>query len=150
MARHARRRILQGSLALAGFSLLAGCGLVTLPGRGPKRPARVGYLSALSPNARTIAAFREGMQAQGFREDQDYVLESRYAEGRSERLPDLAAELVNLPVDVVLAEARLATTAAKQATATVPIVMAAIGSDPVALGLTIPQSVLAQATEIIQ
>lgn len=132
MARHARRRILQGSLALAGFSLLAGCGLVTLPGRGPKRPARVGYLSALSPNARTIAAFREGMQAQGFREDQDYVLESRYAEGRSERLPDLA------------------TTAAKQATATVPIVMAAIGSDPVALGLTIPQSVLAQATEIIQ
>jgi putative ABC transport system substrate-binding protein len=75
------------------------------------------------------------MRAQGYEEGQDYVLESRHSEGRSERLPDLATELVSLPVDVMLASTLIAITAAKNATATIPIVMTNLGSNPVAFGL---------------
>ena len=60
------------------------------------------------------------MRAQGYEEGQDYVLESRHSEGRDELLPGLAAELVSLPVDVVLARGLAAIIAAKNATATIP------------------------------
>jgi putative ABC transport system substrate-binding protein len=74
------------------------------------------------------------MDAQGYREGQDYVLELRYAEGRNERLPALAEELVRLNVDVILTSGLAAIGAARQATTTIPIVFAAAG-DPVEAGL---------------
>jgi putative ABC transport system substrate-binding protein len=131
-----RRHFLRGSLALAGLGLLAGCGLARLPGREPKRVARVGLLHASSPQltAPNLDAFRQGMAAQGYEEGQDYVLELRHAEGRNERLPDLAGELVRLKVDVILTGGIAAIGAARQATTTIPVVFAAAG-DPVGAGL---------------
>jgi len=132
-----RRQFVQGGLALAGLGLLSGCGLAARPRTEPKRAARLGFLDSTSPRltAPNLDAFRQGMRAQGYEEGQNYVLESRHSEGRDELLPDLAAELVNLPVDVLLASTLIANLAAKNATATIPIVMTNIGSDPVAFGL---------------
>jgi len=75
------------------------------------------------------------MRAHGYQEGSDYVLEIRSADGRLERLPSLADELVNLPVDIIVTGGAPATVAAKSATTTVPIVMGNFGGDPVALGL---------------
>ena len=134
--RRARRRFLRGGLALAVLGLLAGCGLARLPGREPKRVARVGLLHASSPQltAPNLDAFRQGMDAQGYEEGRGYVLELRHAEGRNERLPDLAGELVRLRVDVILTGGIAAIGAARQATTTIPIVFAAAGA-PVGAGL---------------
>jgi len=97
----------------------------------------VGFLDATSPQLTdlNLDAFRQGMRAQGYQEDQDFILEIRYAEGREDLLPDLAAELISLPVEVILASRLPAILAAKNATSTIPIVMTNIGSDPVAFGL---------------
>ena len=80
-----------------------------------------------------IEGFRQGLTAGGFTEGQNVVVEHRYADNRPERLPDLIAELIRMPVDVIVAN-NLAAFAAKTATATVPIVFAT-GSDPVVDGL---------------
>jgi putative ABC transport system substrate-binding protein len=132
-----RRRLLRSSLALTGLALLSGCGLTSLPGTLSKRTARLGFLDSTSPQltAPSLDAFRLGMRAQGYEERQDYVLESRHSEGRDDLLPGLAAELVSLPVDVMLASTLIAITAAKNATPTIPIVMTSIASDPLAFGL---------------
>jgi putative ABC transport system substrate-binding protein len=133
--RSSRRQFVQGT-GMAELGLPAGCGLARLPGREPKRVARVGLLhaSSLQLHAPFRDAFRQGMDAQGYREGQDYVLELRYAEGRNERLPALAEELVRLNVDVILTSGVAAIGAARQATTTIPIVFAAAG-DPVEAGL---------------
>jgi putative ABC transport system substrate-binding protein len=79
-------------------------------------------------------AFRQGLRELGYVEGRNIVIETRSAEGKSERLPGLAAELVRLTVDVIVAASPPATEAAKQATSTIPIVFALSG-DPVAAGL---------------
>src|SRR5438874_11394228 len=103
MVRQSRRQFLQGGLALAGLVQLSGCGLPSLP-RPPSKVARIGYLAlarADDPAAvRALEAFQQGLRELGWIEGQDIALEYRSAEERSERLPDLAAELVRLPVDV--------------------------------------------------
>ena len=76
----------------------------------------------------------EALRELGYVEGQNLLIESRYAEGRPENLPSLAAELVRLKVDVIVTVATPATAAAKDATATIPIVMTDVG-DPVATGL---------------
>src|SRR5262245_52611221 len=88
-----RRRLLQGSLGLATFGLVSGCRLAARPGPEAKRVARVGWLNSATPQvvAPNLEAFREGMRAHGYEEGRDHVLEIRYAEGRDDRLPDLAA-----------------------------------------------------------
>jgi ABC-type uncharacterized transport system substrate-binding protein len=131
-----RRQFLRGSLALAGIGLFSGCGLAPRQVSEPKRVARVGVLHASSPELTPpfLDAFRQGMDAQGYVEGRDYVLELRHAEGRNERLPDLAEELVRLKVDVILTSGIAAIGAARNATTTIPIVFAATG-DPVAAGL---------------
>jgi putative ABC transport system substrate-binding protein len=78
-------------------------------------------------------AFRQGLRERGYIEGQNLFLEDRYAEGSQERLRDLAAELVRLPVDVLVAEGAAAIRAAQHATRTIPIVMAA-SADPVGEG----------------
>ena len=97
--------------------------------------ARIGYLSpnlAASPHLRD--AFLQGLRDLGYVEGRNVVIEYRDAEGKLERLPALAAELVALKVDVILAEGARSAPVAMQATTTIPIVFAAAG-DPVGSGL---------------
>ncbi len=102
----------------------------------PAKVPRIGFLSSLSPTdaAPYLDAFRQGLHELGYVEGQNIVIEYRFAEGRPERLPALAAELVRLKVDVIVATSPPAPEAAKQGTSTIPIVVAATG-DPVAEGL---------------
>jgi ABC-type uncharacterized transport system substrate-binding protein len=97
---------------------------------------RIGWLGGTSPavNPAVLEAFRHGLREHGWIEGQNIVIEYRWAEGRFERLPDLAAELVRLPVDILVPVASdPAIRAAQHATSTIPIVMAA-SSDPVGTG----------------
>ena len=96
---------------------------------------RIGFLIAASPSAISdrIEAFRQGLRELGYVEGKNIVIEWRYAEGKLDRLPALAAELVRLKVDVIVTAGSSATRAAKEATATIPIVMAQ-DSDPVGNG----------------
>ena len=99
-----------------------------------KKVPRIGFLSSGSPSLNIDAeAFRQGLRELGYIEKQNIIVEYRYAEGVTERLPDLAAELVKLNVDVIVATGTPATQAAKNATKTIPIVMTV--SDPVGTGL---------------
>jgi putative ABC transport system substrate-binding protein len=79
-------------------------------------------------------AFRQGLREHGYVEGQNIAFEYRYAAGRADRLPALAAELVRLKVDVIVTESNVAALAAKHATQTIPIVMA-IAGDPVKAGV---------------
>jgi putative ABC transport system substrate-binding protein len=102
----------------------------------PTKVYRIGLLSARSSSSESTRteAFRQGLRDLGYVEGKNIIIEYRYAEGKFERLPDLAAELVRLNVDVILAAGVPPIRAAKQVTTTVPIVMAG-GSDPVRTGL---------------
>ena len=95
---------------------------------------RVGLLRDGSPPDPNVEAFRQGLRELGYVEGQNIAIEYRWAEGKRDRLPGLAAELVALKVDLIVTAGTTVTRAAKQATGTIPIVMAAIG-DPVAAGL---------------
>ena len=96
---------------------------------------RIGFLAgSLAGGPHLPEAFRQGLRALGYVEGRNVVIEYRDAEGKLERLPALAAELVALKVDVILAPSTVAALAAKQATRTLPIVFAAAG-DPVGSGL---------------
>jgi putative ABC transport system substrate-binding protein len=100
--------------------------------------ARIGFLGAGSPSDMSsprLDVFRQGLRELGWVEGQNIVIDYRFAEGRVERLPDLAAELVRLKVDIIVAAAGTPpVAAAKNATDTIPIVMLGVG-DPVGLGL---------------
>jgi len=97
--------------------------------------ARVGYLSHnLALNRHLPEAFRQGLRDLGYVEGRNVAIEFRDAEGRVERLPALAAELVALNVDVIVTVSNTTALAAKQATRTVPIVFTAV-ADPVAAGI---------------
>jgi putative ABC transport system substrate-binding protein len=100
-----------------------------------KKIPRIGYLSATSPSAEPARtdAFRQGLRELGYIEGQNIVIEWRSAEGKLERLPDLAAELVRLKVDVIFVRSTAAVQTAKNATTTVPVV--SVSGDPVGLGL---------------
>jgi putative ABC transport system substrate-binding protein len=101
----------------------------------PTKMPRIGYLTSAAaaialPNRE---AFLEGLRQLGYVEGKNIIIEWRYAEGRSERLSELAAELVNLNVDVIVTASTPAIRAVHQATKAIPIVMANVG-DPVAQG----------------
>ena len=124
-----RRLICAISLAM----LLAPLGAAAQqPGKVP----RIGYFSAGSPSSapHLLEAFRKGLRELGWVEGQNIVVDYRFAEGRFDRLPDLASELVRLKVDIIVAVPTPAAAAAKNATETIPIVMINVG-DPVGLGL---------------
>ena len=113
--------------------------LAAVPAAGAEQPAkvfRVGFLGSGSPAtyAALVDAFRQGLRELGYVEGQNVVMELRWAEGRFERLPALAAELVRLNVDLILTHGTPGPLAAKQATTTIPIVVA-IAGDPVGNGL---------------
>ena len=100
------------------------------------RVPRIGFLNLTSPSDRPshLDAFRQRLRELGWVEGQNIVIDYRYAEGRVDRLPDLAAELVRLKVDLIVSGGTQAATAAKNATETIPIVMIAV-RDPVGTGL---------------
>jgi putative ABC transport system substrate-binding protein len=134
-----RRRFLTGvatALAPMGTAAHAQEYKAQQTGRVPRLP-RVGLLSPGSSSDPLVQpyldVFRRGLRELGYVESQSIIIEYRWAEGKYERLPDLAAELVRLKVDVIVAVA-VAIGAAKQATQTIPIVMVSSG-DPVATGL---------------
>jgi ABC-type uncharacterized transport system substrate-binding protein len=96
----------------------------------------IGYLSGASPgpSAPTVAAFRQGLSESGYVEGQNVAIEYHWAEGRYDRLPALAADLVDHKVDVIATTGGPSVLAAKSATSTIPIVFSS-GADPVELGL---------------
>jgi len=130
-------------LRTVGFIVTFTLGILSAPlsaeAQQPAKVPRIGVLlpwpaptpSAPSP---TLEAFRQGLRELGRVEGQNIAIEYRYAEGKFERLPDLAAELVRLKVDVIVTSSDPAIRAVKQATTTIPIVMAVTG-DPVGTGL---------------
>jgi putative ABC transport system substrate-binding protein len=93
---------------------------------------RIGWLTSSVVHTANAEAFQQGMRALGY---QDIRLEYRAAEGKTDRLPALAAELIALPVSVIVTDGGPAAVAAKRSTATIPIVIGAAGLDPVQLGL---------------
>jgi putative ABC transport system substrate-binding protein len=132
-----RRRLIQGSLAFAGLSLVPGCSIPIGPWAQRARTSRIAYLAngSLTSAAPNREAFRQGLRDLGYVEDRDFVLETRYADGRDELLPDLAAELVRLDPDVILTSATPAIRAFAQVTSVIPVVFATAPPDPVAEGL---------------
>jgi putative ABC transport system substrate-binding protein len=112
--------------------------LLVVPGALAQSAAklpRIGFISPLSATANpNFEAFRQGLQDHGWVDGRNVIVEARFAEGRLERLPALAAELVALPVDVLLAGSPAGAAAAKKATSTLSIVFAGVG-DPVGAGL---------------
>ena len=114
--------------------LLAPCFAVEAQQQPIKIP-RIGFLAAvsLSANSARFGAFRQGLRDLGYVEGKNIVIEWRYAEGKPDRLPALAAELVRLKVDIIVSGGSTATRPAKKATSTIPIVMAQ-DTDPVGSG----------------
>ena len=95
---------------------------------------RIGFLRIFACADQLLSDLRQGLHELGYTEGQNLVIECRAAPGEAERIPDLAAELVRLNVDVLVTEGTQATLAAKQATKVIPIVMVYV-ADPVAIGL---------------
>jgi putative ABC transport system substrate-binding protein len=102
----------------------------------PKKIWRIGFLAAVARTSTPhyTEAFLQGLRELGYIEGQNIVIEYRWADGNFARLPELAADLVRLKVDVIVAVVTQASLAAKAATATIPIVMIGV-SDPVESGL---------------
>ena len=101
----------------------------------PKKVPRIGFLGSASPSAIStrIEAFRQGLRELGYVEGKNIVIEYRWAEGKIERLPDLATELVRLQLEVIVTAGPSSTRPVKEATSTIPIVMA-FDNDPVGSG----------------
>jgi len=101
----------------------------------PTKIPRIGFLvaSSLSANLARTEAFRQGLRALGYVEGKNIIIEWRYAEGKADLLPSLAAELVRLKVDIIVTAGSSSTLPVKEATTTIPIVMAQ-DPDPVGSG----------------
>jgi putative ABC transport system substrate-binding protein len=101
----------------------------------PTKVSRIGLLTwAAAPPPSATTPFDQGLRQLGYVEGQNIAIERRYASGQMDRFPELAVELVRVPLDVILAQSFPAALAAKQATSTIPIVVMGAG-DPVATGL---------------
>ncbi len=120
---------------VVAITIVIALGILSAPLPSEAQPAkvpRIGFLGPSSPSP-FLQAFRQGLRELGYVEGQSIAIEYRSSEGRLERLPDLAIELVRLKVDLIVAVATPGALAAKQATSVIPIVMVGVG-DPVGLG----------------
>ena len=132
-----RRQFVQG-VAVAGLGLLAGCGRLPWQAQEPPRVPRIGYLSPgfftdQDLGSTLLSAFQQGLREYGYVEGQNIAIEYRWSGRAPERLPALAAELVQLPVDLIVAGGPTVRNA-QQATSTVPIIILFSG-DVVQTGL---------------
>jgi putative ABC transport system substrate-binding protein len=128
---------MNNSIIVLALSALLFAFSVPAEAQQPKKVARVGYLSGTDPATDSPRAegIRRALRELGYIEGQNIVIEYRHAEGKRDRQPELAAELVRLKVDlIVVAGGDNPILAAKNATKTIPIVMAGQGSDPVKAG----------------
>jgi len=124
-------------LATAGIVLLSVVALFSAEAEPQAQVARIGVIasgSPATPSAASVDAFRQRLRDLGYVEGRSIAIEVRYALDQPEQFRSLAAELVGLGVDVIVASGTLATRAAKEATSTIPIVMVSVG-DAVAAGL---------------
>ena len=123
------------ALCSLGMAVLAGASMSS----AAQQPAKVFHIGILSPAAasstKAFDAFRGGLRELGYIEGSNVEIEYRLAAWGYDRLPALAADLVRLPVDVIVTDSPRATQIAQQATDAIPIVAATIGADPVAAGL---------------
>src|SRR5262245_10312123 len=126
------RKTALGSVLFAGALLAIA---VTVDAQQPKKIPRIGYLGVnpRSVNLARIEAFQQGLRELGYSEGKNIVIEWRSAEGKVDRLPAFASELVRLKVDIIVTASSAASRAAKEATVTIPIVMTNDG-DPVGAG----------------
>ncbi len=120
-------------LAIVAAALLAAP--IAVAEQPARKMYRIGILEPFHPavQVQLIESFRQGLRELGYEEGRNVVLEPRFAEGKLERLPGLAVELVRLKVDVIVAAGTPAIKAARETTRTIPIIMSAVG-DPVAEG----------------
>ena len=115
--------------------------LLAMPFLAASQPAqkvfRVGHVAAggRTPDGAPPRPLRDTLRGLGYIEGQNIVYEARFAEGKVERIPDMLAELIRLKIDVLVAQGGAVTAAAKQATSTIPIVMAPASGDAVATGM---------------
>jgi len=121
--------------------LLAIFVLFPFGGRAGAASPRIGFLAPGTPESSTpvLAGLRHGLRENGYVEGTDITIDSRYAYGEFDRLPDLARELIGLPIDVLVTFVTDASIAAKKSSKTIPIVMVGV-SDPVASGLVVSLS----------
>ena len=133
MVPSSRRRFLQGSLALAGSGLLAGCGLPPPPWQQPAKVPRIGVVSGGSAEfaAPHFEALRQGLREHGYDEGRSVLIEWRTLEGRTERAPEVMEELLRLGVAAIVTGNPPSVLAARRATSTVPIIMAGTFGDPI-------------------
>jgi putative ABC transport system substrate-binding protein len=137
-ARTRSHRLDVGLLRL-GCAIAFAIVVLALPARldaqPPPKVSKIGLLTPSSPagSGHLVEAFRQGLLELGYVEGKTFVVEARYGDGHSERLPELARALVGLKPDVIVTSTDVATAAVKRATRTIPIVMA-LSSDPVATG----------------
>ena len=122
-------------LSLALCAMLLASSFPVDAQQGGKIP-RIGYLNATSPSTSParVEAFRQGLRELGYVEGKNIVIEFRHAEGKIDRLPALAAELVRLKVDIIVSGGPATTRPAKEATSTIAIIMAQ-DNDPVGTGI---------------
>jgi putative tryptophan/tyrosine transport system substrate-binding protein len=131
-SRLSRRGFMAGT---AGLGLLAGCGRLPWQAEPAAKVPRIGVLTLVTadPGDADNVAFRQGLRDLGYSEGQNITLEWRSPGDRADQYPELAADLVGRSVDVIVAQGFEATQAAKQASTTIPIVMA-FSTDPVRVG----------------
>jgi ABC-type uncharacterized transport system substrate-binding protein len=123
-----KQNIFRAALVTALFSLSAGASA-----QQPKKIPRIGFLCVADCARPTWTALRQGLREHGYVEGQNVVIEYRSAEGKLERLSELAVELVRLKVDVIVTQSTPAIRAVQRATNMIPIVMANVG-DPITQG----------------
>jgi putative tryptophan/tyrosine transport system substrate-binding protein len=129
------RRLASALVALRIVAVLGGFAAVqTVIAQSTGNVKRIAYLGTGSRSAGFHESFQKGLRELGWVAGQNIEIEYRFADGKFERLPALAAELVRLNVDIIVASPTAAAQAAKKATSTIPIVMVSVG-DPVRLGL---------------
>ena len=133
------RRLSRRAFGSGVAALVASSAIAVVPhvvhAQQPAAPRRIGVLLVgWSPESKEVQEFRQGLRDAGYAEGRDVVIEWRSANGDFDRIRQLAADLVESKVDVVVADSTLATWALKRATSTIPIVMARV-ADPVGSGL---------------
>jgi putative tryptophan/tyrosine transport system substrate-binding protein len=128
--RWSRRQVVQAA-GVAGVGLLAGCGRLPWPGQQAAKVPRIGFLKQ-PPLLDYMDAFLDGMREHGYVEGETFLLDYRYVEQVSQ-LPDVASELVNIPVDVLVCPNPAAVEAARQVTSTIPIIFVTV-ANPITMG----------------